>query len=288
MTRRGFRPFLRIAGRAWLRRAVLESELGRPDAVTVLIGARNRANYRLENALRSIRAQTYPASLVHAMVVDYGSDPADAARTAAMCARFEAEYVRVDGVDVWSRSRCLNVGIRRAATKFLQISDADIVFPPRYLAGCVEVLRAAPISVVGSAMLDLPEESARELERAASEDGVLDAWTHAGRPRNGEPHHVSICATYTAFFHAVRGYDEFYEVWGEEDDDLHRRFVYLGLTPRTLGPDCSYLHQWHPDSERARDGENAERVRRNQLYLSQAHSILRNDGRWGIPHGTAG
>ncbi len=284
ITKRIFRPFLRIAGRAWLRHAVLRHELSRTDTITVLIGARNRANYRLENALRSIRTQTYPADLVHIVVVDYGSEPVDASRAASMCTRHGAEYVRVDGVQVWSRSRCLNVGIRRVNTKFLLVSDADIVFPPNYLSGCVEVLTASPTSVVGSAMLDLPEESARILEQdgRTGRDLQFDSWKRRCRPRHDQAYHASICATYTAFFHAVRGYDEYYEAWGGEDDDLHRRFLYLGLTPKPLGPESSYMHQWHAESERGRDGENTERVRRNQLYLTKVHSILRNDSSWGI------
>jgi glycosyltransferase involved in cell wall biosynthesis len=276
---------LRSAGRAWLRRAVLRHEFSRTDDVTVVIGARNRADYRLENALRSIRSQTYPADLVRVVVVDYGSESVGASRIANMCTRHGAEYVRVDGIEIWSRSRCLNIGIRHANTKFLLVSDADIVFPPHYLSGCVEVLTASPTSVVGSAMLDLPEESVSILQQSARTGSELpfDSWKSSCRPRHDHVFHPSICATYTAFFRVVRGYDEFYEVWGNEDDDLYRRFWYLGLTPRPLGPESSYMHQWHAESERGREGENAEQVRRNQLYLANAHSILRNDVSWGIP-----
>jgi glycosyltransferase involved in cell wall biosynthesis len=277
---------LRSAGRLWLRRAVLRHELSRTDNVTVVIGARNRADYRLENALRSIRRQTYPTDLVRVVVVDYGSRPDGAARTARMCARYGAEYVRVNGVEIWSRSRCLNIGIRHANTKFLLVSDADIVFPPHYLSSCVEVLTAGPTSIVGSAMLDLPEESGWILEQSARTRDELqfDSWKRWCRPRHNHAFHPSICATYTAFFHVVRGYDEYYEVWGNEDDDLYRRFRYLGLRPRPLDPGSFYMHQWHAESERGRDGKNAEQVQRNQLYLASARSILRNDVSWGIPN----
>jgi glycosyltransferase involved in cell wall biosynthesis len=274
---------LRNVGRFWLRRAVLRQELSRTDDVTVVLGARNRADYRLENALRSIRSQTYPTDLVRVVVVDYGSEPDDAARTAKMCTQHGAEYVRVDGVEIWSRSRCLNVGVRHANTKFLLASDADIAFPPDYLSSCVEVLRAAPTSIVGSAMLDLPEDAAEILEQSARTGSELqfDSWKWC-RPRHDHAFHPSICATYTAYFQLVRGYDEFYEVWGNEDDDLYRRFRYLGLTPRPLGPESFYMHQWHAESDRGRD-ENAEQVRRNQQYLAKARSILRNDAGWGLP-----
>src|SRR4029079_2259886 len=65
--------FLRSVGRLWLRRAVLRHELSRTDDITAVIGSRNRADYRLENAIRSIRSQTYPADLIRIVVVDYGS-----------------------------------------------------------------------------------------------------------------------------------------------------------------------------------------------------------------------
>jgi len=279
---------LRSAGRAWLRHAVVSHERSRTNSVTVVIGALNRADYRLENALRSIRSQMYPPDLVRVVVVDYGSEPVSASRTASMCARHGAEYVRVDGVEVWSRSRCLNIGIRHATTKFLLVSDADIVFPRHFLSGCVEVLAMSPTSIVGSAMLDLPEQSAWVLEQSARTGDELqfDSWKQWCRPRHNHVFHPSICATYTAFFHVVRGYDEYYEVWGNEDDDLYRRFRYLGLTPKPLGSE-PYLHQWHPESDRGRDGKNAEQVQRNKLYLARARSILRNDVDWGIPSATA-
>ena len=53
---------------------------------------------------------------------------------------------------------------------------------------------------------------------------------------------------YTTFFKAIRGFDEYYEEWGGEDDDLMRRFEYLGLTTQTPPDQSFYLHQWHADS----------------------------------------
>ena len=94
---------------------------------------------------------------------------------------------------------------------------------------------------------------------------------------------ASAVASARPLFHVARGYDEYYEVWGNEDDDLYRRFRYLGLRPKALGPESFYMHQWHAESARGRDGKNAEQVRRNQLYLAKARSILRNDDGWGIP-----
>ena len=142
-TRRRMRDFqrLRRLGRVWVRRA-LRPELSRPDDVTIIIGVRNRAGYRLENALRSVCAQTYPAELVRPLVVDYGSEPEHARRTKAICNEYGADYLGVDNAPVWSKSRCLNVGIRHTSTKFLMISDAEILLSPRYVSEAV----AQPVS----------------------------------------------------------------------------------------------------------------------------------------------
>lgn len=274
-------PVLQHVGRAWLRRVVLRGERARPNDVTVVVGVRDRADYRLANALRSLRDQTHPAELIRILVVDFGSMPANARLVEAMCAEHHADYVRVDDVSVWSRSRCLNVGLRLADTKFVVTTDVDVLFSRRYLSDAIRALDASSPSVVCSAMLDLPETSAEVLERAArsGEELQLVTWRRRCRPRHGWESHPSICASYTALYHAVRGFDEYYEVWGAEDDDLMRRFTCLGLERKSPGPQSFYLHQWHPDADR---GVGAEFTERNRAHLARSHSILRNDRRWGL------
>ncbi len=277
-------PLNRLA-RAWLRSAVVESERRRPDDVTVVIGVRNRADYRLTNALESIRAQTLPAHAVRATVVDYGSGAEAAALTREECRRFGADYVRVAEAPVWSRSRCLNVGIRRATTKFVLVSDVDIVLSPSYLAEALETLRREPLSVVCAAMLDLPPEAVDAFGPAGRrrEAPCLEEWKARCAPRLGLTMHPSIATTYTAFFRLVRGLDEYYAVWGCEDLDLMRRFEYLGLAARPPGAEGFYVHQWHPKYEDVPGGAQAEQIARNYAYLEAAHSILRNPRGWGNP-----
>lgn len=280
---------VRRLGRAWLRRTVLREARAGPNDVTVVVGVRNRTDHRLANALESLRAQTHPADRIRALVVDYGSEPADARATVDLCRRYGAEYLRVDGAAVWSRGRCLNVGIRRAETTFLMTSDADIVLSPGYLADAVRMLRSEPLSVVCAPMLDLPEETTRTAKRAARTDGALplEAWRRRAEPRFEWRFHPSIAVTWTSLYRLVRGYDEFYAVWGEEDVDLMDRFRRLGLTPRPIAGDSFYLHQWHPKFEGVPEGEEAAQVRRNREHLERSHSILRNGPDWGVPPGSS-
>jgi hypothetical protein len=131
-------------------------------------------------------------------------------------------------------------------------------------------------------MLDLPEESAEILERAARAEEVLqpDAWKDWCCPRYDWKEHPSVSMTYTALYQVIRGYDEHYQSWGWEDDDLMQRFTYLGLRQKTLHGRSFYMHQWHADSDR---GKDPEETRRNESYFKSNHSIVRNDDGWGVP-----
>ncbi len=273
---------LRAIGRAWLRRAVLPNEDPRSDGVTVVIGHRNRCDWRLLNALRCLREQSHPS--VHVLLVDFGSDPAQAYAARDLCRRFGAEFVPVEGAEVWSRSRCLNIGIRRAATKYLMVSDVDMLFSPRFLTEAVAALERSPLSLIGAAMLDLPETSVEVLRRASQtgEDLQLHRWKASSTARFGWRFHPSVLVARTSLLALIRGYDEFYEVWGAEDDDLFRRLTVLGLRPRTLGPEGFYLHQWHAKYEGTSDLQRSERIERNRDHLRRNHSILRNPGAWGV------
>lgn len=272
---------LRRAARSWLRRTVVEAERSRPDEITVVIGVRNRSDGRLVNALRSILAQQLPAGAVRTLLVDSGSEPEHARRTRAICEQHGARYVRVDDSGAWSRARCMNVGLRLADTKFLVTSDVDIMLSPRYLADAMSLLASAPLSIVCSRMMDLPEETASELA-ATADTGELkfDEWKKRAVSRY-EWIHPSIGVGYTRFYQLIRGYDEFYEVWGSEDDDLMRRFTYLGIRQKTLATESFYLHQWHPKMEGIAEGRSAEPVLRNRDYMARHHSILRNGRDWG-------
>ena len=276
-------PGVRSLGRTWLRRAVLRDELSRPNDVTVVIGVRNRSDYRIVNTLRSLRAQTHPAELVRVVVVDYGSEPAHAELTARVCRQFDAEYVGIDEAPVWSRARCLNIGIRRARTKFLMTADVDTMFSARYVADAIRALTESPLSVVCSVMLDLPEDSVEVVKEAARAGGALplERWRAWCSPRLEDQLHPSIAVTYTALFQLIRGFDEYYEVWGLEDADLMQRFQYLGLRPQAVHSGSFYLHQWHPKFESIPEGGQAPEIQRNLAYFTKNHSILRNDRAWG-------
>lgn len=269
------RLLLQGLARLWLRRVVLSGSRESPNEITVLIPVRNRCDYRLVNALRSLRAQTFFA--IQIIVVDYGSEPVSAAQTRDWCSQFGAAYEYVPGVSVWSRSRCLNVGLRMTTTKFVMVSDVDMIFSPDYVAAALQALSASPFSVICSPMYDLPQGTVPALTAAAGSQRLeVDLLRKCSTPRWGDKPHASILITYTAFLKVIGGYDEFYTGWGSEDDDLMFRLTTLGLHQRGLGPNNFYLHQWHPKFEGVTDWKAS--AQRNRAYFMTNRTILRNVG----------
>jgi GT2 family glycosyltransferase len=83
---------------------------------------------------------------------------------------------------------------------------------------------------------------------------------------------------YRRWFHRVGGFDEFYRVWGAEDNDLVLRAEWDGVGAEWISGAVVY-HQWH-----RRDWptpEQTEQVAINREYLAAraraGGPIVRND-----------
>lgn len=267
-----------MMSRIWLYRRLICPQLNAPDDVTVILGVKDRCDYRLVNALRSLREQTHHALRI--LVVDYGSEVGIAENVRHLSEQFGAEYFHVGNKVRWSRSQCLNIGLRMVKTKFVLVSDVDIVFSPSYVSDAIALIAKYPLSVVCSTMLDLSAEASDDLIRA-SRGAQLDMLELKERSvaRRRRRTHSSILLTHTQVLTAIRGYDEFYCDWGSEDDDLMCRLERIGLHRCALDTDSFYLHQWHPKFEGVSEWKSA--ARRNRDYFLASKSILRNDRNWG-------
>ncbi len=271
-----------------LRRLMLRWQARRPavtrDAdITVLIGHRNRLDYRLINALRSITSQRYSHGRVRAVVVDYGSAPEPLAELRRICRDVAAECLVVEGVERWNRSHCLNVGIRRAGTEYLMVTDVDVILSPTYLQEAVSLLEQERIGMVLTPCLHLPQEVTPVLEATAARGTAVD--TGALRPLGvvKTPHGYSTgrVIARTEYFRRVRGFDEWYVDYGSEDADLVQRLSWLGLRRIILFGAAYYLHQWHPRHEGVRSPELQGRIAANAIYLQRTRTIKRNPAGWG-------
>jgi glycosyltransferase involved in cell wall biosynthesis len=215
--------------------------MARPD-ISAVIPVRNRTGARLDNCLRSLRWQQLDGATLEIVLVDFGSDPEPAAELRALADRHQTELVRVETREIWNRSRALNFGIQRARGRYVFCTDADMIFAPNFIATLLDVQR----SEQGRAFVvchcrDLPEHLQEQL------------WTHADFPELlaaasfRKATGTGACqVAEREFFERVRGYDEGFAFWGQEDNDMRFRAGRAGLREVWVQDRTAMLHQWHP------------------------------------------
>jgi len=253
------------------------SHLDKQD-VTVVIGVKDRGGSRLENAFLSLRNQDYDKSLVKIILVDYGSRNIFSEEFKNLCDKYEAEYIKIDGVDVWSRACALNIGIKKAGTKYVLCSDADIIFEKNYIKECVAELQKNSRQVIWRDALDLAEHDLNEnTDVLANYQKLKEKSILRCELKNSDyTFGLGIIMAPKKYFFDIRGYDEFYKGWGYEDDDIIKRFLMLGLKTQNIRNKTSYLHQWHKTSK-----ENKQRALINKRHFENAKGFLRNPVCWG-------
>jgi len=182
--------------------------------------------------------------------------------------------------EVWSRSHALNVAAESLSlgdltqTTALVFTDADMLFSARWFEVVGDLLNAPGAADPDRAKLYLTPS--RDLDPATTAD--LGLWWMAHPPSDealfeASTAHPSVgegaaMIVPRLWFMRVGGFDEAYEVWGGEDNDMVLRAGWSGVPVEWL-PDerACVFHQYH-----RRDWPSAEgfdRVRRNRAYLAE-------------------
>ncbi len=224
------------------------------------LGFRDWHRDHLERCLRSIRAHT-PSPII---VCDLGSDervlPPLRALVEAVGGRLVSEPQ-----PQWSRSRALNVAAAAAPPDVLRyvFTDADMIFPRAWFLAADT---ADPLQFYTTRARDLSEVLTEHLPPQPS-----DEWLHTQSTPHPPVGQGAAMLVPGDWFWKVGGFDEFYQVWGAEDQDLVERATWDGLSVGWL-PGAWVAHQWH-----RRDWPTPpqwEAVQRNRNYF-QARLIER-------------
>jgi predicted glycosyltransferase involved in capsule biosynthesis len=242
---------------------------------TFIIGIRNRVDYRIDNALNSIRAQIYSQSLVKICVVDFKSEPDQAQKLQTICEKWQADYVRTEGFDEWNRSAAMNIGINASNTSFVIFTDADVIFEPNFLQTAITELREDPLKVVYSRMRDLPADVLINGFNFIDHFTILKKLSFF-RHKDPQTEDVSIIVVSRSLFEILGGFDVNYRWWGREDTDLFCRLKAAGIVPVDVSSQTSILHQWHAKFEGVEHLPGfKEQIRKNNAYFTKYKSIFR-------------
>lgn len=215
--------------------------------ISAVIPIRDRTGTRLDNCLRSLRWQQLEPGAVEIVLSDFGSAPTHARALEQLAERHDAQLVRVETDEIWNRARALNYGIQRATGRYVFCTDADMIFAPNFVATLLETqAREHDRAFVVCHCRDLPEQLD---EQAWTIDDFPALLAQAPfRTATG----TGACqVARREFFERVRGYDEGFCFWGQEDNDMRFRAGRSGLREIWVQDQTAMLHQWHP-SERGK------------------------------------
>lgn len=227
------------------------------------LGFRNWSLEHLQRCLASIRSNT----IAPIIVTDLGSDEG--------LIRFVRQTVDKAGgrllsepAQEWSRSRALNLAARAQSPEvdWLVCTDADMLFPSSWFP-------LADLVATTEEERKLWLTRSRDLDQLATESLPMlpfhpsDAWLwESSAPHGNDLGQGAAMLIPRDWFERVGGFDEYYTVWGCEDNDLTLRAQWSGCPVDWL-PLAWVAHQWHP-----RDWPTPtqfEQVRRNREYLYQ-------------------
>jgi glycosyltransferase involved in cell wall biosynthesis len=239
------------------------------DDVTVIAAIRDIPDHRIINAFDSIRSQDYPKQLIKIIFVDYSSMKKLIPKYKSLCENYDTEYIRLENKPIWNKSHALNIAIKKANSKYILSTDADIMFEKNYIKEAVKELQRDPYQYILARCLDAPEDAMNETDYFKLK--VISTY-------RSDTINRGINMTLTHFYHKINGYDEGYTGWGAEDDDMIKRFRLLGLKKRDITHISSYIHQWHPKSW---GSINDEQRKKNEDYFMNNHTIVRNKDGWG-------
>ncbi len=232
---------------------------------SLIVNVYNRADW-LKVCLGALLHQTVRPDEV--VVADDGSSAEQAAAVRAFLETYPIPNHYAFQDDRGFRAAAArNMGIRHATGKYLVLIDCDIALMPDALAQHLRQARHGRFLLGQAALLD--EATTRPLlEGAALSAAELDSlWARAdashlaAAQRRFEKnrclralhltkrHKPQLISNHFSLFRAdmekVNGFDEMYEGWGLEDDDLGMRLYQAGMTVRSVFRQARAVHLWH-------------------------------------------
>ena len=196
-----------------------------------IIGFRNRDYQRVKNSLDSLARQKEQNYEV--VFVNYGSDEQITSEIEHLVKNYpfcRYIYSETRGM-VWSRAHALNIGLRLAQGDYVIFSDIDLLFPANFTELLTQFL--SDRTFLTHRCYYLPE--------------CFNVNSNLNDKLEDVPvSYVGLLLVSKGYALKIHGFDEFYQIWGAEDDDFIARLERAGLQRRVIDVnDIPVYHQWH-------------------------------------------
>lgn len=196
---------------------------------SIIVSFRNREIERVKMFLLSLDKQIFRD--FELIFVDYGSDLNVADEVKKLVSSYSfARYIYNDTRGMlWNRAHALNTGIFQAKNDYIVISDIDLIFEIDYLQKISSLVFDNTFYV----------QYCFYLKKNQDISGVT--------VNNTVINYVGQCILKKEYLQRVDYLDEYFFIWGAEDDRLYEKLLQLGLTKKILQPPLyNVYHKWHP------------------------------------------
>lgn len=252
----------------------------------------------LERALESIVRQQGVDGAFEVVITDDGSvdETPSIAQRYAESAPFPIKFT-THPHQAFQLSRCRNEGVSASEAPYLLFLDGDCILPPDHVRTHLDRREAG--TVMAGACLRLDEKESARLSVEAVRNGEFlglgsreekrrlaklrrQAWyyetiRHSEKPRLFG-NNIGI---WRSDYERVNGYDERFEGWGCEDDDLRLRLRSAGVRIRSILGHTFTYHLWHPHVETNpahwRQGPNVAYLRRSARLTRCRQGLVKRD-----------
>lgn len=201
--------------------------------LTILYIYRNRELERVKRSLDSLAVQENQEFKV--IFVDYGSSEKVASEVVKLISQYSFVTYKHShcGLQLWSRAKAINVGLHFVTTDFVFIADIDMIFSPDFVHVLENIKDPKKSIYFKVGFLD---------EKESQTSKKFEDYTIAYKSSPGAQG-LSLFPTKALL--SIRGFDEFFHLWGGEDEDVHARLKMIGLEVAFFDQKIVMLHQWH-------------------------------------------
>lgn len=243
--------------------------------LSIVFAYRDREGERVYRCLDSLNCQS--EKNFNVIFIDYGSSLDKATEIKNIVESFSfCKYIYNDSRGMaWNRAHALNSGIKIADGEYIMTSDIDLIYSRDFIRDVF--LNIDPKVELHSNAFKLPKNFNKWDKLGAKEKPNF--------PKRNLTALGMVQVVVKTALKEIRGFDEYYKIWGAEDEDLTQRLRRKGLFTKWLDlENTPVYHQWHPSSgiRARRNIPNGWQKSLGLYFKSNSGSIVRNvDREWG-------
>lgn len=187
-----------------------------------------------------------------------------------------------------------NNGINFSEGDYILFIDQDILFDEYFIKNVKESLKVGEVLKLNACHLDkersekiskkinenknfnysyvkelLQEEDYKKIEKALRKEKIRNLLFKLKLNKRGAKIVGLGIGCFKEDLMKVNGFDEKYEGWGHEDDDLGNRFYVLGLKVGILKFSNLIVHIWHTMSNNKSNNDNYYKERKKEIFKNK-------------------